>query len=258
MTFAELRDEVPLLDGVIAYGEGKTWAGQMAIGANVLTVLSAAGAIVRATNAGAWTTSRPRWAAMSAWLGAPIEPRTEADGTAGARRGVAARLRPGDGRRHRVVARLDADGGPPRAGRGKGGGRRSRRTRRLRDARRSGRRRRRSPPWIALLPPLDPTTMGWKERDWYLGPHKQRRVRHERQRRRDDLVRRPHRRRVAPGRVRRGRGAAARGRRPRGTPGHRRRSRASHGLAGRRAGRSRASRRRCAADPARGRAAQTP
>ena len=27
-------------------------------------------------------------------------------------------------------------------------------------------------PWAALLPPLDPTTMGWFERDWYLGPHK--------------------------------------------------------------------------------------
>jgi hypothetical protein len=26
-------------------------------------------------------------------------------------------------------------------------------------------------PWAALLPALDPTTMGWKERDWYLGPH---------------------------------------------------------------------------------------
>ena len=26
-------------------------------------------------------------------------------------------------------------------------------------------------PWVALLPALDPTTMGWKERDWYLGPH---------------------------------------------------------------------------------------
>ncbi len=26
-------------------------------------------------------------------------------------------------------------------------------------------------PWVALLPGLDPTTMGWKERDWYLGPH---------------------------------------------------------------------------------------
>jgi hypothetical protein len=27
-------------------------------------------------------------------------------------------------------------------------------------------------PWGALLPPLDPTTMGWFERDWYLGPYK--------------------------------------------------------------------------------------
>jgi hypothetical protein len=27
-------------------------------------------------------------------------------------------------------------------------------------------------PWAALLPALDPTTMGWIERDWYLGPYK--------------------------------------------------------------------------------------
>ena len=27
-------------------------------------------------------------------------------------------------------------------------------------------------PWVALLPSLDPTTMGWKERDWYLGGHR--------------------------------------------------------------------------------------
>ena len=26
-------------------------------------------------------------------------------------------------------------------------------------------------PSAALLPTLDPTTMGWKERDWYLGEH---------------------------------------------------------------------------------------
>ena len=25
--------------------------------------------------------------------------------------------------------------------------------------------------WVALLPALDPTVMGWKQRDWYLGPH---------------------------------------------------------------------------------------
>lgn len=26
-------------------------------------------------------------------------------------------------------------------------------------------------PWVALLPALDPTTMGWKQRGWYLGSH---------------------------------------------------------------------------------------
>jgi len=26
-------------------------------------------------------------------------------------------------------------------------------------------------PWMALLPSLDPTPMGWKERDWYLGTY---------------------------------------------------------------------------------------
>ncbi|HEX9863439.1 MAG TPA: winged helix DNA-binding domain-containing protein [Acidimicrobiia bacterium] len=26
-------------------------------------------------------------------------------------------------------------------------------------------------PWVQLLPSLDPTTMGWKQREWYLGPH---------------------------------------------------------------------------------------
>ena len=25
-------------------------------------------------------------------------------------------------------------------------------------------------PWAALLPVLDPTTMGWRDRDWYLDP----------------------------------------------------------------------------------------
>jgi hypothetical protein len=27
-------------------------------------------------------------------------------------------------------------------------------------------------PWAALLPALDPTTMGWSARDFYLGPHR--------------------------------------------------------------------------------------
>jgi Winged helix DNA-binding domain len=170
-TFAELRGEVPLLDGSVTYGEGKSWGGKTAIGPRVLTALSAAGAIVRATNAGGWTTSRPRWAAMSAWLGAPLEPRSEAEGTAAlveawlrafgpgtetdiawwlgstltaVRRALAAMKAVAvdiDGRVGYVMPDDLDDVGPVA-------------------------------PWIALLPPLDPTTMGWKERDWYLGPHK--------------------------------------------------------------------------------------
>jgi DNA glycosylase AlkZ-like len=27
-------------------------------------------------------------------------------------------------------------------------------------------------PWVSLLPSLDPTTMAWRDRDWYLGPHR--------------------------------------------------------------------------------------
>ena len=30
------------------------------------------------------------------------------------------------------------------------------------------------PEWVALLPSLDPTVMGWKERSWYLGGHRER------------------------------------------------------------------------------------
>ncbi|CAN5263432.1 hypothetical protein BH20ACT9_BH20ACT9_13240 [soil metagenome] len=28
-------------------------------------------------------------------------------------------------------------------------------------------------PWVALLPALDPTPMGWADRSWYLGPHRE-------------------------------------------------------------------------------------
>lgn len=28
-------------------------------------------------------------------------------------------------------------------------------------------------PWVALLPALDPTAMGWAARDWYVGGHRE-------------------------------------------------------------------------------------
>ena len=83
LTYTELRAVVPLLEGAIPYAEDKSWGGTLPVGPRVLTALSAAGAVVRGTNAGGWTTSRPRWTSMASWLGAPIEPRSEAAGTAG-------------------------------------------------------------------------------------------------------------------------------------------------------------------------------
>ncbi len=82
-TSSELRDELPVLEGSIAYGEGKSWGGQFPVGPRVLTTLSAAGHVVRATNNGAWFSSRPRWTSMKSWLGEELAPLPEAEGVAG-------------------------------------------------------------------------------------------------------------------------------------------------------------------------------
>jgi hypothetical protein len=171
-TSSELRAEIPLLDGSITYGEGKTWGGPVPIGPRVLTTLSAAGKIVRSSNDGKWTTSRPRWASMTSWLGEEIRPFSEAEGVAGLVDEWLRAFGPGteadikwwlgstvaavrraltaldavevdlDGRTGYVLPD-DLDASEP------------------------------VEPWPALLPPLDPTTMGWFEREWYLGPYKQ-------------------------------------------------------------------------------------
>src|ERR671919_2303814 len=80
---AELRREIPLLEGSITYGEGRSWGGKLSIGPRVLTVLSAAGRLVRATNDGPWFTSRPRWASMEDWLGEELVAPPEAEGVVG-------------------------------------------------------------------------------------------------------------------------------------------------------------------------------
>jgi hypothetical protein len=172
-TSSELRVEIPLLEGAIMYGEGKSWGGNAPVGPRVLTTLSAAGQIVRATNDGGWTTSRPRWTSMAAWLGEELSAPTQPEGMTGLVErwlrafgpGTAADMKWWLGSTVAAVRRalaeletveVDLDG----------------RTGYL------------LPddleptepvePWAALLPPLDPTTMGWFERDWYLGDYKSR------------------------------------------------------------------------------------
>jgi hypothetical protein len=171
-TSSELRAEIPLLEGSIVYGEGKSWGGQLPVGPRVLTTLSAAGEIVRASNDGAWTLSRPRWASMTAWLGEELPRSSEVEGVAGLVERWLRAFGPGTeadikwwlGSTVAAVRRALAD-------------------LRAVEVDLSGQRGYLLPddvetaepvdPWPAVLPPLDPTTMGWFERDWYLGPYKQ-------------------------------------------------------------------------------------
>ncbi len=170
-TSSELRDAVPLLEGSITYGEGKSWGGQVSVGPRVLTTLSAAGRIVRASNDGGWTTSRPRWAAMKSWLGEELTPLPEVEGVA------------------RLVGQWLHVFGPGTAldikwwlGSTLAAVRRALADLHAVEVDLDGRTGYLLPddlettdpvePWAGMLPPLDPTTMGWFERDWYLVPHR--------------------------------------------------------------------------------------
>ncbi|WP_420750643.1 winged helix DNA-binding domain-containing protein [Rhodococcus sp. O3] len=171
-TSTELRAEIPLLEGSMEYGVGKSWGGKTSLAPRVLTVLSASGKVVRASNNGSWRVSRPNWATTESWLGSGIEscdeayglrtlvemwlrafgPGTETDikwwlgSTLKAVRAALAELNAVevdlDGRTGYLLPG-DLEAAPP------------------------------VEPWGALLPALDPTTMGWFERDWYLGPYRQ-------------------------------------------------------------------------------------
>ncbi len=170
LTTAELRARVPALDVRVTRGKG-AYQAEVAIASQVIVALAASGTIVRGENDGGWKTSRPRWTAMSAWLGEAPDPLPEAEGYAAL---VAAWLRSfGPGTEADLVWWLGAtkaavrraltdveavevslDGGgtgwvlpddveaTPDPG-----------------------------SWAALLPALDPTTMGWKERGFHLGDH---------------------------------------------------------------------------------------
>src|SRR5262245_32339609 len=172
ITGADLSKAVPRLRQQIPYGEGKSWAGKMGMTTRVLFLLACEQRVVRGRPQGGWTSTRYRWAPMRSWLPdgfpgwKPDEARAELArrwlatfGPAtvedlkwwtgwplGQTRAALAALETvdvelEDGRAGLVLA---GDEGPVRQ----------------------------PAPWTALLPSLDPTTMGWAERDWYLGPHR--------------------------------------------------------------------------------------
>jgi hypothetical protein len=170
LTATELREQIPELAGQVTYGVGTSYAGTINIAPRLLTVLAAQGRIMRGENAGHWRTSRPRWTATSTWLGETEEPLEERAGYAELVRRWLAAFGPGTerdlawwlGSTKSVVRRALSDVGAASVDLEDGASGWV-----LADDRDEVAE---PEPWAALLPVLDSTAMGWKERDFYLHP----------------------------------------------------------------------------------------
>lgn len=169
-TARELTKDVPDLGHKLAFGEGKTWGGTMGVSTRILFLLATQGRIVRTRPLGGWTSGQYRWAATETWLGGPLPPIDHDEACAELLRrwlhafgpGTATDIRWWTGWTAKLTDRtLDAIGAVEVALE-EGGGYV------LPDDLDPVET---TEPWVALLPGLDATVMGWKEREWYLGEH---------------------------------------------------------------------------------------
>lgn len=162
-TVSELTVDEPRLKERFTYGRGRSYEAPHTVSSRLMRVLGVEGRVVRGRPLGSWTSTQFRWAVapphpelpvaeaqaelLRRWLGA-CGPATEGDlkwwtgwkvtdvRKALAAVGAAAVSLDGGGIGYVLPDRVDApDGG--------------------------------AEPWAALLPALDPTAMGWQERDWY-------------------------------------------------------------------------------------------
>jgi hypothetical protein len=166
----EVAERVPMLAERLRFGVGTKYEATQSFASRVLPQLAMEGHLVRGRPRGTWVNGQYRWTSLAVWLGGELErldpaearaellrrwlgafgPATETDirwwtgWTARDTRATLASV-------PHAAVELDAGGGfvraddldpvePPE-------------------------------PSAALLPTLDPTTMGWKQREWYLGPH---------------------------------------------------------------------------------------
>lgn len=171
VTSTELAKADPLLGMRLQIAPGTKYATTATVASRLLTMMSADGRVVRTRPRGAWTSSQFRWALLQDWIGDAGRPDPESASAAVARLWLE-RYGPATvddlhwwtgwtkTRTRAALATFDAvevdlDGMPGLL--------------LASDA---------DPlptpdPWVALLPALDPSAMGWKHRDFCLGPHRE-------------------------------------------------------------------------------------
>ena len=169
-TGAQLSAAEPRLRTSLLMAQGKPYAARQNITTWVLFLLAADGRIVRGRPLGSWTSSQYRWSPVDTWVPdrAP-EPPVAAARSELVRRwlaafgpGTVADLRWWTGWTAAHVKQALAALGPVEVDLGGATGLV------LPDDLEPVA----APePWVALLPALDPTAMGWSQRSWYLGEH---------------------------------------------------------------------------------------
>jgi len=172
-TGSQLSTDEPRLRSQVLLAEGKSYEARPTLTTWVMILLAAEGRAARGRPVGSWSSSQWRWSPMEKWLpgvmpelsaaAARVElvrawlaafgPGTVDDlrwwtgWTAAQVRAALTEIKPVEvdlGGATGLV--LPGDEAPVEA----------------------------PAPWVALLPALDPTAMGWAGREWYLGPHAER------------------------------------------------------------------------------------
>jgi winged helix DNA-binding protein len=162
-----LGKEVPALGVKLQLAVGKPYGAEIAAHTRVLLLLGFEGEIVRTKPTGTWINSEYHWTATDTWLEGGLTGADPADAAAALARRWLRAFGPattadlqwwtgwtGSATKaalaHAGATEVDLDGSAGWVDAGD-------------DKRVSA-----PKPWVALLPGLDPTTMGWKQRDWYL------------------------------------------------------------------------------------------
>ncbi len=166
---AEIRGAVEMVRGQVQVGSGK-WGQAVPVSPWVCSMLTLRGRLTRGAPVGAWTNPRPRWCLMEDWLSGPVEPVDTAEAYTELVRRWLERFGPGTV--DDIVWWLGATKGIVRAA--------LTQVHAVEVGLEDGQVGWVLPgdetdepevePWAALLPVLDPTTMGWKGRGIYLDP----------------------------------------------------------------------------------------